>query len=150
MPISKTCYFCKPVGKKECDACTNVTKSNFVGNADWLYIEALEKENEELKAKMEYCANVDKQQLQKIIGNLQGLLGQEALFNNNLKKENEELKRKIQSYKYEREKLHGYLANIPNNPSVDSLNQMSISNRYVYDPIIGGYVTKESKDEAKE
>lgn len=49
MPISKTCYFCKPVGKKECDACTNVTKSNFVGNADWLYIEALEKENEELK-----------------------------------------------------------------------------------------------------
>jgi hypothetical protein len=27
-----------------------------------------------------------------------------------LKKENEELKRKIQSYKYEREKLHGYLA----------------------------------------
>lgn len=47
--ISKTCYFCKPVGKKECDACTNVTKSNFVGNADWLYIEQLEKENEELK-----------------------------------------------------------------------------------------------------
>jgi hypothetical protein len=107
MPISKTCYFCKPVGKKECDACTNVTKSNFVGNADWLYIEQLEKENEELK-------------------------------------------RKIQSYKYEREKLHSYLANIPNNPSVDSLNQMSISNRYVYDPIIGGYVTKESKDEVKE
>ena len=27
-----------------------------------------------------------------------------------LVKENEELKRKIQSYKYEREKLHGYLA----------------------------------------
>jgi hypothetical protein len=27
---------------------------------------------------------------------------------------------------------------------------MSISNRYVYDPIIGGYVTKESKDEVKE
>lgn len=27
-----------------------------------------------------------------------------------LEKENEELKRKIQSYKYEREKLHGYLA----------------------------------------
>jgi hypothetical protein len=49
MPISKTCYFCKPVGRKECDACTNITKSNFTPNADWLYIEQLEKENEELK-----------------------------------------------------------------------------------------------------
>lgn len=109
MPISKTCYFCKPVGKKECDACTNVTKSNFVGNADWLYIEQLEKENEELKAKMEYCANVDKQQLQKVIGNLQGLLGQEALFNNNLKKENEELKKLNEKLKEEVESIEGFL-----------------------------------------
>lgn len=107
--IDKTCYYCKPVGKKECDACTNVTKSNFVGNADWLYIEQLEKEVADLKEKVkipkfaiignngiecldpicEHCANIDKRQLEK---------------------ENEELKRKIQSYKYEREKLHGYLA----------------------------------------
>jgi hypothetical protein len=113
MPISKTCYFCDlyPSGMIECDG-NRFTKECFTPNADWLYIEQLEKENEELKAKMEYCANVDKQQLQKVIGNLQGLLGQEALLNNNLKKENEELKRKIQSYKYEREKLHGYLVKV--------------------------------------
>jgi hypothetical protein len=114
--MNKTCYFCEKENCKNCKPfcstfgyayviCDNC--NGFTPNADWLYIEQLEKENEELK-------------------------------------------RKIQSYKYEREKLHGYLANIPNNPSVDSLNQMSISNRYVYDPIIGGYVTKESKDEVKE
>jgi hypothetical protein len=68
MPISKTCYFCDlyPSGMIECDG-NRFTKECFTPNADWIEIERLQKENEELK-------------------------------------------RKIQSYKYEREKLHGYLA----------------------------------------
>lgn len=82
MPISKTCYFCEKENCKNCKPfcstfgyayviCDNC--NGFTPNADWLYIEGLEKENEELK-------------------------------------------RKIQSYKYEREKLHGYLAKSEVNP----------------------------------
>jgi hypothetical protein len=50
MPISKTCYFCDlyPSGMIECDG-NRFTKECFTPNADWLYIEQLEKENEELK-----------------------------------------------------------------------------------------------------
>lgn len=75
MPISKTCYFCEEfdICFSENNNAENVVTdigilcSCFTPNADWLYIERIEKKNEELK-------------------------------------------RKIQSYKYEREKLHGYLA----------------------------------------
>jgi hypothetical protein len=50
MPISKTCYFCDlyPSGMIECDG-NRFTKECFTPNADWIYIEQLEKENEELK-----------------------------------------------------------------------------------------------------
>jgi hypothetical protein len=52
--MNKTCYFCSRKGKKEqectlawCDVCEDMHE--FTPNADWLYIEQLEKENEELK-----------------------------------------------------------------------------------------------------
>ena len=125
LPMDKTCYFCELLkyGFTDCE-------NGYVETA------SCDKDGFEKHASLEWCKwfipNTD------------------WLYIEQLEKENEELMRKIQSYQYEREKWHGYLANIPNNPSVDSLNQMSISNRYVYDPIIGGYVTKESKDEVKE
>jgi hypothetical protein len=73
--MTKTCYFCEEfdICFSENNNAENVVTdigilcNMFAPNADWLYIEQLEKENEELK-------------------------------------------RKIQSYQYEREKLHGYLA----------------------------------------
>jgi hypothetical protein len=59
MPISKTCYFCDlyPSGMIECDG-NRFTKECFTPNADWIYIEQLEKENESLKKKNEELKNL--------------------------------------------------------------------------------------------
>lgn len=83
MPISKTCKYCGYYHEGSFySTCQRCKKlSNFTPNADWLYIEGLHQRIIELE------------------------IGEKLI-----EKENEELKRKIQSYKYEREKLHGYLA----------------------------------------
>jgi hypothetical protein len=65
MPISKTCYFCGNLMGKHAKCQKHWKKSSFTDshsviackddftpNADWLYIEQLEKENEELKKEL--------------------------------------------------------------------------------------------------
>ena len=61
MPISKTCYFCEEfdICFSENNNAENVVTdigilcSCFTPNADWLYIEGLEKENKELRKQLE-------------------------------------------------------------------------------------------------
>ena len=102
--MTKSCYFCKQFLHCRDHEYANITTWNecemegmdgingFTPNADWLeYIKLLDDQI----AFREKAVNDLYERDCKI---------------KELQKENEELKRKIESYKYERKNLHGYLA----------------------------------------
>ncbi len=102
--MTRTCYFCEKLSPYDCKKHLDVSYlpnqyeyearkcDTFTPNADWL----------------EYIKLLDDQIAfrEKTVNDLY----ERDCRIEELKKENEELKRKIESYKYEREKLHGYLA----------------------------------------